>query len=228
MEALYYANEQGRLTYIREPGYPESELPEAPRFSLSRTANKAIWRFRHDLPDELCRSLSALCAAQQTTADWSVPIPNLDKIRAILQAHRPIERESGGPAYWIPPQQNLSPQAHTISTGNSELLSTHFSWSVEPRVNFADAPVVATVVDGVAVALGFCARITAAAAEAGVVTEERFRGRGFAGLAVAKWAEQVRAKGIIPLYSTSWENKASQAVAAKLNCINYAENWSIY
>jgi RimJ/RimL family protein N-acetyltransferase len=73
----------------------------------------------------------------------------------------------------------------------------------------------------------FCARITALAAEAGVETVEAFRGQGYASIAVAGWADAVRRRGLIPLYSTSWENVASQGVARKLGMIHYGDDWSI-
>jgi hypothetical protein len=33
--------------------------------------------------------------------------------------------------------------------------------------------------------------------------------------------------GCIPLYSTSWDNLASQAIARKLQMVLYGEDWSI-
>jgi predicted GNAT family acetyltransferase len=59
-------------------------------------------------------------------------------------------------------------------------------------------------------------RITPAACEAGVETAPGFRGHGHAARVVAAWALAVRDAGQIPLYSTSWQNTASQAVARKL------------
>jgi hypothetical protein len=37
----------------------------------------------------------------------------------------------------------------------------------------------------------------------------------------------MRASGRIPLYSTSWTNTASLAVARKLGLVAYANTWSI-
>ena len=59
-------------------------------------------------------------------------------------------------------------------------------------------------------------RITAAAHEAGVETLPALRRRGHAVNEVAAWADAVRRTGAAPLYSTSWDNVASQNVAAKL------------
>ena len=68
-------------------------------------------------------------------------------------------------------------------------------------------------------------RITPEAHEAGVETSAGARGHGFAVAVVAAWANAVRDLGAEPLYSTSWQNTASQAVARKLNLIPYATDY---
>jgi predicted GNAT family acetyltransferase len=65
------------------------------------------------------------------------------------------------------------------------------------------------------------------AAEAGVETDAAFRGLGFAARVTAAWALAIRASGRIPLYSTSWSNTASLAVARKLGLTQYATDWSL-
>jgi RimJ/RimL family protein N-acetyltransferase len=88
-------------------------------------------------------------------------------------------------------------------------------------------PLVATVVQDTAVSICFCARLNPQAAEAGVETTEAARGYGYASAAVAGWAAAMRQHGVIPLYSTSWANVASQGVARKLGMVCYGEDWSI-
>ena len=68
-------------------------------------------------------------------------------------------------------------------------------------------------------------RITPEVHEAGVETSASARGRGFPPAVVAAWARAVRELGAEPLYSTSWENTASQAVARKLGLIPYAADY---
>jgi len=67
-------------------------------------------------------------------------------------------------------------------------------------------------------------RVTPVAYEVGVETAPEFRGRGYAAPVVAAWARVVREAGRIPLYSTSWENTASQAVARKLGLVQYGSD----
>jgi len=71
------------------------------------------------------------------------------------------------------------------------------------------------------------ARIPGEATEAGVETHPAFRGHGYAAIATAAWARAMRDRGVIPLYSTAWENFASQRVAAKLSLIRYGASLSI-
>ncbi len=45
--------------------------------------------------------------------------------------------------------------------------------------------------------------------------------------AVAAWAAHVRAAGLLPLYSTSWDNHASQGLARSLGFDLYGEDFSV-
>jgi len=77
----------------------------------------------------------------------------------------------------------------------------------------------AVIEDGAAVSLCHSARLTDRAAEAGVETLDVYRGRGYASVVVAGWAHAIQATGRIPLYRTSWDNLASQAVARRLRLV---------
>ena len=85
----------------------------------------------------------------------------------------------------------------------------------------------AVMASGHAVSVCCCARRSEQAAEAGVETAPGLRGRGLAPRVTAAWALAVRELGLTPLYSTSWENGASLAVAHKLGLIPYASHWRI-
>jgi hypothetical protein len=85
----------------------------------------------------------------------------------------------------------------------------------------------AAIAQGSAVAVCFCARRPGLASSAGVETLVAFRNQGYATATVARWAAEVRRLGQLPLYGTSWDNLASQAVARKLKMVLYGEDWSI-
>ncbi|MEM8858355.1 MAG: GNAT family N-acetyltransferase [Chloroflexota bacterium] len=225
--ALFIEDANQKLRYIREPGYDESELYPAPRFFMSRTASRNAWSFRYDVPHDICEVIERLCLNEPIVTDFCTPYRHMNDIREILSGHTPISDEWRGPAYWIPEQTDLSEHAVLITESNAHFLETYFPWKITSRANFKTSPLVATIINDVAVSICYCARITKFAAEAGVETVKDFRGEGRAGQAVAKWAEIVRRKGIMPLYSTSWENVASQRVANKLKLTLYGENWHI-
>ncbi|HDR8028757.1 TPA: GNAT family N-acetyltransferase [Bacillus cereus] len=71
------------------------------------------------------------------------------------------------------------------------------------------------------------ARSTPVAAEASVETLAEFQGNGYGTDGVTAWAISIQEEKSIPLYSTSWNNYASQAVGRKLKLINYGMNLHI-
>lgn len=85
----------------------------------------------------------------------------------------------------------------------------------------------AVIEGGAVVSACYSARRTAAACEAGVDTEEPYRGRGYAPLVVAEWRKVVELAGAVALCSTAWDNAASLGVARKLSLVPYAETLSL-
>jgi RimJ/RimL family protein N-acetyltransferase len=225
--ALFTSDADGRLRYIREPGYPDAALDPAPRFFMGRTRAGNVWRFRHDLPDELVRELEALCCAEPAAANLADPPTQAGAIRALLEEHAPIADEWRGPAYRVPDSVHAPAEVILISEINAHLLEANFPWTITEPGGFKIGPLAAAVAGNRAVSICFCSRITAQAAEAGVETVEAARRHGYASAAVAAWAAAVRRRGLVALYSTSWENLASQGVARKLGMIRYGDDWSI-
>ncbi len=194
---------------------------------MGRTRAGNVWRFRYDLPDDVVHDLELLCRSEPIAANLTDLPTHAAAIKAALGVHAALSNEWRGPAYWIPNDVQASPQVVLVSEANAHLLEATFPWKRTSRSGFKFGPVTATIVRGRAVAICFCARLTEQVAEAGVETAEAARGRGYASAAVAGWATAVRQHGLIPLYSTSWENIASQGVARKLRMVRYGEDWSI-
>ena len=117
------------------------------------------------------------------------------------------------------------PEVIQVSPSTTHLLGPEFAWLADELE--VRNPVMAVVVDGLAVSVCFSARSTRAAAEAGVETLPEHRGRRYAGVVTAAWAAEVQRQGRIPLYSTSWTNHASRRVAARLGLIQYATDFHI-
>lgn len=219
-EALFVHDPDGRLLAINEP---DPETP-APRFFLIRTVAGNLWRVRHDLPAGLAAELERLAAGEPVRADLRAPPRHAAAYSALLARHAPLSHTDAGPAYYLP-ESDPPAGAITITPENAIVLQAHYPYT---RNHLAElAPVVAVVQNGVAVATCYSARITARVAEAGVHTLPAYRGRSYAAATTCGWAAALRAMGRQPLYSTSWTNTASQAVAAKLGAVQYAVEFSI-
>jgi len=224
--ALFVHDERGRLLRVNEPDPTET----APRFFLARTADGNLWRTRYDLPEDLATRLERLAADEPVTADLHQPARYEVEYMALLQQHAPVSSTYAGPAYYLPElaSSTLVPTVGdvvTITPNKLALLEANFPYASSSHIELA--PVVVLLADGTAVAICFSARITEEVAEAGVHTVEPYRGRGYAVATVRGWANEVRKMGLVPLYSTEWENRASLAVAQKLGAVQYAAELSI-
>jgi hypothetical protein len=205
--ALFTHDAAGRLLRANEPSGAE-----APRFFLGRTEDGSVRRFRYDVGPGLRRALEA-AGDDALTARYA----------EILARAAPVVRTWAGPAFAFP-ETLPAPDAAVVrvTAANVELLQPPLdAWRAD--VGWG-APLFALVVDGCAAAVCASVRQTAAAHEAGVETAPACRGRGYAPRVVAAWARAVRALGRVPLYSTSWENAASRAVARTLGLVHFGDD----
>ncbi len=216
-EALYVHDPHGRLLRVNEPD-PQDPVP---RFLLIRTRHGNLWRTRHDLPADLAAALDGLAADEPVGVDLATPPVHLAAYTDLLGRHAAPD---AGPAYYLP-DLAAPPGTVTITLANADLLRAHYPITLSELAQ--RAPVVVCVADGVAVAACSCARTTARVAEAGIHTVEAYRGRGYAVATARGWAAAVRTQGKLPLYSTSWDNTASQAVAARLGAVLYGVDFSL-
>lgn len=222
IQTLYRCDPDGRLRYVNEVGDPV-----APRFYMGRTHRGNRWRFRHDLPADVVEELDRLCCTEPVTTDLANPPRGYAAIRAVLQRHSPVMQDYRGPAYWIAEDTQPWSPVVLITEANVELVRAGFPWILSLPRDKDVGPIAAVIEQGYAVSVCYCSRRPAQATEAGVETLPAFRGRGYATDAVAGWAAEVRRLGIVPLYSTSWDNRASQRIAQKLRMVLYGEDWSI-
>ena len=218
VRALYLHDEQSRLISINDR---YGSL--APRFFLGRTEQGNLWRFRNDLPPQLCDELNSLCQTEPfATSDR--PRHEAEYIR-ILSRHAPIERIWLGPAYWFANDLTVAPEPIPITEQNSYLLQGGLQDWI-PDIPYQQ-PLVSMTVGGQAVAICASVRISAAAHEAGVETLPSHRQKGYAVAVVSAWAGAVEKMGTLPLYSTSLENIASQTVAARLGLSKYGIDFHV-
>src|SRR5688572_30557028 len=193
---LFDRDARGRLTLVREPGDPH--VP--PRFFMGRTSQGNVWHFRADLPDDLTRELDSLCRSEPVASDFTHPPTIAEAIRTKLRGHAPIVQEERGPAYLIPESVRGPKESAPITKWNAHILQAEFPWLVRRILDGLDiGPVTAVVSREGAVSTCYCARLSPAAAEAGVRTVQAMQGRGHATVAVAGWAVAIREAGLLPL-----------------------------
>ena len=136
-----------------------------------------------------------------------------------------IGRVWEGPAYTFAEIPPMPEGCVVLDSSSAGLLRKHFD-DIIPELD-AIYPCVAIVIDGDAVSLCRTVRRSRLAAEAGVNTAEGRRRRGLASQVVANWASLVHRLGLLPMYSTSWDNMASRALAAKLGLVQYGTDFSL-
>src|SRR5262249_12436175 len=156
--------------------------------------------------------------------DLRAPLTAATTLRELLAGHVPVSAEGGGPTYVFPAALARPEGAVRVTDENVALVQETFPTLYR---TFAEVPVCfAAVRDGAAVSVCFSSRIGPRATEAEVETLPEFRGRGYAAAVTAAWGLAVQAAGGIPLYTTSWENVASQGVARHLGLRMYgADLW---
>jgi RimJ/RimL family protein N-acetyltransferase len=222
LDVLLARDARGRLTSTRDPA-----ARPAPRLFLGRSGEGNVFAVRRDVDRATADALDRLCAAEpRLAAPAAERSPACrERVRELLA---PVELEWRGPAYVLPeelPHDDRAREVTAAGEGSSEWLGA-FPWLAE-RFE-ALAPVIIAFDAGRPAAVCHSPRgRTAFAAEAGVETLEPFRGRGLATAAVACWARAVQRSGRLALYSTSWENRASQAVARRLSARLYGEDWHV-
>ncbi len=225
VDALWTHDAHGRMRRSNEPdGDP------APRFFFGRTREGNRWRLRYDVPADIVSQLEQLAASEPITEDLRAQPVNIEAFCDVLRLHGAVQDISSGPAYQFPADIAWPAHAVEITEANAELLSglipDEDSMHV-PRSLTVRKPWIVVLEGGIGVASCFSARLTARVAEAGLWTHEAFQSRGYGSAATAAWACAVRDMGRIPLYSTDWNNLASQGVARKLGLRMYASDMGL-
>jgi hypothetical protein len=215
LETLFVLDHDGRIVATREPGGTRG-----PMFALIRSATRCAWAVRADAPAALARELDRLARQEPPASDLASEPVQADAYRALVGGDVTF-----GPAFAFPPLG--TGQGEVVEIRSEDLLAHHFRGWIPGEIEAGREPVFAVVEAGHPVSICFCARRSAVAAEAGVETAPAFRGRGYGARVTAAWAAALRASGLLPLYSTSWKNQPSLAVARKLRLVAYASDWSL-
>lgn len=214
-ETLFLHDPFGRLLGLNEPQHPTP----APYLFVGVTDDGALCRLRRDLPAALCDELCAIVRRSGREA-WEEDSGACEELaRRLTASGRAVDAVWRGPAYIFPSVIPETNGAVTIDAANAELLGEQFADAAADLPY--TRPCTAAMRGGRAVCVCRSVRISKSAAEAGVFTLPGHRGRGHARDAVTAWAAAVRHAGLIPLYSTSFENLASRALARSLGLIPF-------
>lgn len=223
VDALFTHDPRGRIRYVNERGGDR-----APRFFFGRSREGNIWRCRDDVAEETMRELDELASGEPVCDDLRTAPRNVDAFLSVLQVDPESASVQSGPAYRFPDELPHPANVKRITRADLHLLRSIVRDLEETSRGFeGHEPCIAVIEDGVATSVCYSARLTAQAAEAGVETTEAYRGRGYASAVVMGWAHTIRATGRTPLYSTSWDNRASQAVARRLRLVQYGTDLSL-
>ncbi|MGH6835948.1 MAG: GNAT family N-acetyltransferase [Methylocella sp.] len=208
---MFTSDERGRLT-----GY-------APCLHLLRAPKRLICRCHADLADEVADALDGLARRPRgRPGEWAREYADYARV---LSSVAPLKALRAGPIYSFPARSESGCAAVSINEDNAELLVGGLEeW--RPDVA-AGLPMMAMVVNGRAVSVCASVKASTSAHCAGVETLPAYRGRGFAPLAVAAWAQAVWALGAAPFYGTTFDNDASQGVARRLGLSLIGSEFSI-
>lgn len=208
---------RGRMRLTNEPR--EADRRPAPRLFLGSTNAGHVVRFGEAVPDAIANQITDALSTLPSNGGLRVAPATLAQVQEMLGRHAPITAVDSGPAYRFPETVGVSADAVQITTATCEAVRSTYPWLYDEYTDWW--PCFAAVRDDAAVSVCFSSRISDAAAAAGVETLPAFRGRGLASVVTAAWGVAVRASGRIPLYSTSWDNLASQGVARRLHLVQF-------
>lgn len=214
VDALFIRDGSGRLKHLNVPLWPP-----APLVYFGRVAGSVVCHYRRDLPDDLCGELTTLAGTSTTGIRSPEPPAFVGAVRDLLETHVAVGDAWAGLAYRFPEKFPASGDCIVVDRSNSSLLVGTFDDYI-PELELVQ-PCVVLLVDGRPVTICHSSRQSPSAAEAGIETLPAYRRRGLGAQAVAKWASLVRESGRTPLYSTSWENTASQGLARSLGLTQY-------
>jgi hypothetical protein len=216
-DVLFTYDERDRMVYENDP-----ELRPAPRVYLAFTQAGCVVRCGKDLPEAMCGAVEAMVEGASMVTDLRVAPPVVAAIEELLGA----QARDGGPVYRFPDALVPAGNAVQLTEENVGAARDTYPWLLQELREWW--PCFAVLRDDVAVSVCFSSRVGTVVCDAGVETIPAYRGQGFAGMVTSAWAGAIRQAGAIPVYSTSWDNLASQRVAERLSLSMYGADvsWS--
>ena len=230
IDTLWVRDEQGRL--VRAGGL--AGVP-APHLVIACATGGLLVAVGERVPARLAEEMKALVARSELPRDPATRPPVLSRCQEMLADRLGPLEVTSGPSYVAEsmPPFGWTVEIRTAREPGAELLPlppdvagwTDEEWTL--LMGGALGPWAVALAAGQIVSICFCARLTDEAAEAGVWTHPKFRGRQYAPAVTFAWAQQMLTSGRHVFYSTSAENLASQRVAARLGLRRIGWTWRI-
>jgi hypothetical protein len=220
VNTLFQCDGYDRLMSVNEPGNKQ-----APRFFLGRTPAGNLLRLRHDLPRDLAKELETLAAREPLPYDLKDPPREQFPIMHALRRHGAVVEDYRGPAYVF--AKPIPRVGGVVLVEPQHANRLHPSLATLGPELIHRQPCLAVVEDGCAVSVCYSARTGPRGVEAGVETAPPYRGRGHALRATAAWARAIQQRGLVALYSTTWDNVPSLAIAKRHELRLYGEDWHV-
>ncbi len=227
IETGWISDDRGRLLRVRE-----ANGRHAPILVLAAARDGCAIGVGSDLEDALAARLIASVKARPFDVQATVACCE----RLLTQQFGSLSITSG-PAYVIHAGSAFPSSEQIVLSSDqhaSPLLDARpddSGWSPEEWHQLIDGdlgPWAIAMIDGQVASICHAARFATRAADAGVWTHERFRGRGLAPAVTAAWANLITATGRTVFYRTSAGNLASQRVAAKLRLRHIGTIWQFH
>ena len=223
LQTLFRFDSAGRLVSTNEtPPFA------APRLFLGRTREGNSWHLRHDLPTGQAAELTAMLDDEPPLGELGAEPLCLAQAIVILARDVPVTAIHRGPAFVF--ESAPEPSGVTSPLATADLVRFHpqlreMGWT--EGLDESQQPCFGVEADGAIVALCHSSRLSVVAAAAGVSAAPAYRQRGFARRVVLAWAAAVIASGRTALYSTTWDNTASRAIADGLGLRFFGEDCHI-
>jgi RimJ/RimL family protein N-acetyltransferase len=208
---------------------PELVLAAAPDGVRARIGTR--------VPPHVARALGAHIEAESPRPLASEPPPELERWRLLLEdaLGTAVRLAPGsGPSYLIHAGVSFPPTVELVRSDDPDHEALRHAnpgnWGIDEWQQLLDGDLGAWVMarhGEQVISICHTPKSNSVAAEAGTWTHPDFRGRGHAAAATAAWAALMRPSGQVLFYSTSWTNRSSQGVAARLGLRRIGYLWQL-
>lgn len=203
---LFQQNMSQQLMVINEPPFND-----APLLFIGSTKEGIIQRYSYKVDDLVKQRFKNIVLYQKD--DLIAGLVNQ------LSTRYGLHEFVMGPTYVFPKITDFTDEVILVTEENKEILKEdeHFAY-VDFKIK---QPCVVMMKNDKIIALCCSARQSNEAAEASVYTLEQYRSKGYGATVTKAWAYYVQQLKKTALYSTTWDNFASQGIARTLGLKQY-------